>query len=259
MTLVQSTIRTSPQFRQFSTPAAMVQPENLILAVDHFTEFDSVATTGRYTVTQATTGTAGIKAGAHGGLLEIAAGAATAGQGINIQGKSWLVPQAGIPIHVEALLNFIVSPATLQFFFGLSEIDTSVIASGENSSANHVGFELSASSQSSSPRTLQLVSEKASVRVNPVAAGPTIPVDGGWFKLGVTINGLSEAVWYANDVEVHRIKNSAYIPAVALAPTLVVQANGTAEPRVEVDYLKIGTYRTYGTIDIDARLQVINP
>jgi hypothetical protein len=178
---------------------------------------------------------------------------------MNIQGRSWLVPQAGISIHIDSLINFSASPATAQFFFGLSEIDTSIIASGANSSANHVGFELSAASQTAAARTLQLVSEKATVRVDPVVAGPVIPEAGGWYKLGVSIIGLSEVIWYANDVEVHRIKGTTYVPAVALAPSIVLQANGTTEPKIEVDYLKIGTYRTNGTEDIDAEDQVINP
>ena len=145
--------------------------------------------------TQATAGTATL-ADAKGGVLELDSASSTVNQGIQIQyggatGAAAFVPNANAKIYFEARIKLDdIGSTTVQSFIGLSEIDTSIIASGANSSANHIGFEMINST------AIDLKSEKAGSRSASGSAGTL--VDGTYVKVGFIVDGVSKITPYVN-------------------------------------------------------------
>jgi hypothetical protein len=182
-----------------------------------------------WTLTQATSGTA-VNGDARGGVVDIDAGATTDGQGVNLQygaGESFL-PAANKTICVE--MNVKNSLVSGDFFFGLSEEDSTLITTGGgNTSANHVGFE-----SVSGNGVILFHGEKATARgtatetIHTFAAATEV-------LLGFRINGLTNIEVYVNRVMVSDTILTANIPIVEMTPSIVVQADGT-RPVVSFDW-----------------------
>lgn len=193
--------------------------------------------TGKYTATQATAGTFALIDG-DGGIVEADSASATDTQGINVQGVAeWLLPEADTEIWGEARMtvhDFGTDGAGIQFFFGISEEDTTVIATSANSSANHIGFEAIATS------ALDFVSEKAGTRGTIADVDTLIDSDvttGSWHKLGFHVIGLDAIEVWIDGVKWGTEAATANIPIVEMTPTLVVQTDGAStDPLVRMDW-----------------------
>jgi hypothetical protein len=212
----------------------------------HFNTFLPSATAGQgeWNTAAATSGTAAVIAG-DAGVLQLAAGAATANQGITmLQPADVILLNNGTArkrFLMEARVKF-TSPTTCQFFFGLSTRDTTLIASGANTSDNHFGFEMSAASQSANAGKLQLVSEKATVRTTK--ANILTPAAGTWVTLGLEYDPNGYIIPWVNGerVETHIITTN--VPDTEnLAIHIVCQANGTTEPKVDLDWLQFACFQ----------------
>lgn len=196
--------------------------------------------TGRWTATQATAGTFAIDTTVgNTGVALADCNSATATQGINVQAAGTnFMPEAGRIIVFEARVKAADIATGPEFFLGLSVVDTSVIASSANSSADHVGYE-----SVSDDNVLLFHTEDGGTRVSG-ATSPHTLVDDAWVKLGFKLIGITKCEVWVNGVEVD--VNFSATPDIPdgsiLVPTLVCQSGGTTDPIVHVDWIRVGTY-----------------
>ena len=201
-----------------------------------FDDFHSLATAAdTWIETAATSGTivAGVKAG---GVATFDAGAATDGQGPQQQlaGVDFF-PAAGKTLWYECRVNPLVF-ITGDFFFGLAELDTTIIASSDMTTANHIGF-----SCFTGDGILLCDANKATVRVATTAA--TTLVAATYVKLGFIVNGVTSITFYVNGVANATTIATASIPVVGLTPSFSVHATGTDQQLMNVDYVKVAQLR----------------
>lgn len=201
---------------------------------------------GKYTGTQATAGTFNLIAG-DGGIVEADSNSTTDTQGIQAQlggdaagtsaGIAMVTCEARTEVRFECrvkLHDFGAAGAGIQFFVGLSEVDTTLIATSANSSANHIGFEGIATN------TLIGVGEKAGAR--GTVSGLVTVVDSdvtadSWVNLGFLVDGLDSISFFVNGVKNATTLAAANIPIVGMTPSIVCQSDGaTTDPLVRMDW-----------------------
>jgi hypothetical protein len=111
-----------------------------VLLDERWVSYNAAATSGDYVLTQATAGTGAISTAAPG-VFELDCNSTTQGQGAQVQRvKSAFVPAAGKHIWAEFRFKIVDTYDKVQLFVGLAEADTSIIASGAMSTANHIGW-----------------------------------------------------------------------------------------------------------------------
>lgn len=187
-----------------------------------------------WTATQATAGTFAndATAGVEGGVALADSASTTATQGINCQYTHFrCIPEANTVIIGEGRLKFADVATGPEFFFGLAEVDTSIIASSALSTANHVGV--------SSVTDDNIIIEAAEKAGAAHTSGGTVhtAVDGTYFKAGFRISGVTKIEFYINGAKVLTADvATANIPVVALVPSLVCQTGGTTDPIVHIDW-----------------------
>lgn len=193
---------------------------------EQFISYDATSTTGDYVLTQATTGTAAISTAASG-VLELDSNSTTATQGANLQrAKAVFVPAAGKDIWFETKIKIVDTFDKCELFAGLSEVDTTLLASSANSSANHVGWQCV-----TDDGVLLFSAEKATAGATTAAA--TI-AEATYIKLGFKVNGVSTVDQYINGVKVGTGHVTANIPIVAMVPSFVCQSGGTNDPIMHI-------------------------
>lgn len=196
--------------------------------------------TGRYTATQATAGTFALT-DADGGVVIADSNSTTDTQGINVQlggtAGEMILPEADTEIWFEARVkvhDFGTAGAGIQFFLGLSETDTTIIASSANSSANHIGFEAIATD------SVTGVSEKATTRGTVSSLTTLIDSDvtaDSWVKLGFHVKGVDTLTFYVDGTANGTTIATTNIPAVELRPSIVVQTDGAStDPLAHMDW-----------------------
>lgn len=211
----------------------------LVLAHQRY-RFDGALDDEEYVETQATAGTFVRVAptDATPGFARLDSGSTTENQGCQVQfGVAdtavipAFIPVANTTIFFELMCRFNEAPATSppDAFLGLSAVDTSIIASGANSSPNHVGFELI-----NEDATLDFVSEKAGSRdTNSDVA--TLAED-TWYKFGFIVHGVTKIESFVDGtIDATKMTDTDDLPIVAMAPSLVCQASGTAAAQPEID------------------------
>lgn len=185
--------------------------------------YNAAATTGDYILTQATAGTAAIST-TISGALTLNAGSTTTTQGPNVQrAKAMFIPAAGKDIWAEFRVQ--ITSATLKFmtFIGLSEIDTTIIATSAVHPANLIGW-------SSVTGDGVLLFNNIKATVGATQASTTV-VSGTTLNLGFRYNGTTDTITqYINGVQTGTAVATANIPKVALYPSLVIQSQGTDQP-----------------------------
>lgn len=194
----------------------------------------------------ATTGTVSTLAGSDIGEMLVDSAAGGADQGINVQfGATLVKPLANRKIYYETRIKVIDLVTEAQLFIGLSEIDTTIFASGENSSANHIGFEANATSIAGTSYggagKLQFFGEKAGTRNTPPTADVGLNVhtlvEDDYVKLGFIIDGVTECKVYVNGVFTKDVIPTANIPIVALSPSYACLGESTSDPILTVDWV----------------------
>lgn len=198
-----------------------------------FVSYDAAATTGDYVLTQATAGTAAISTAAPG-VLELDSNSTTDTQGATLQrAKSAFVPASGKSLWFETKVKVVDTFDKVELFVGMSELDTTLIASSANSSANHIGWQCVTDNG-----VLLFTNEKAST--GATAAAATI-AEATYIKLGFYYDGSADTVQqYINGVAVGSAVATTYIPKVAIYPSFVCQTAGTNDP-----ILHIAGYRVF--------------
>jgi len=203
-----------------------------VLLDEQWTSYDATATTGDYVLTQATTGTGAISSAAPG-VLELDSASSTATQGAQIQrAKSAFVPAANKHIWAEFTFKIVDTYDKAEIFCGLAAIDTTLIATSANSSANHIGWQCVTDNG-----VLLFTSEKATAGTTSACA--TIE-EATYIKLGFYVNGVTSVQQYVNGVATGDPHETANIPIVAIYPSFVCQSGGTNDP-----IMHIGQYRVF--------------
>lgn len=194
-----------------------------VLLDEAFVGYDA---TDDYTLTQATTGAAAISTAAPG-VLELDSNSVTATQGANLQRTSCtFIPAAGKDIWFEATIKIVDTFDKAEIFVGLSEVDTTIIASSANTSANHIGWQCV-----TDDGVLLFTSEKAGTGTTSAAA--TI-AEATYIKLGFYTDGVTSAQQYINGVATGTAHATANIPIVRIVPSFVCQSGGTNDPIMHI-------------------------
>lgn len=211
---------------------AILDPSIGVLLDEQFQSYDPEATNGDWVLTQATAGTGAVSA-VDPGTLVLDSASSTDTQGVQVQRvKSLVIPKAGRTIWMSWECKIADTPDFCQFFGGISEVDTTIIATSLNSSENHIGFETV-----TEDGVLILAGEKATAR-GTVAAVHTL-VDDTWVKLGFKVVGVTSIQAYVNDVAVGDPLATANVPTVAMYPSFVCQSAGTNDPILHVRGLRV--------------------
>jgi len=211
----------------------MFDPSIGCLLNEVFTSYNAAATTGDYTLTQATAGSAAMST-TEPCTLSIDSGSTTVVQGANVQRqKSMFIPAAGKHIWAEFRVKWTgVGALNVETFVGLSELDTTIIATSAVSTSNHIGW-----SSVTDDGVLLFDAEKAGAGT-PVAA--TTLASDTWVRLGFYVNGVTGIDQYINGVLTGSGFATANIPIVAIYPSFVCQSGGTDQP-----VLHVGGYRIF--------------
>lgn len=198
--------------------------------------------TGAWTGTQATQGTWALDTtvGNIGvGLLDC--NSTTDNQGMQIQRSGWAVaPSTGRGVIAMEFRCKAADIATgPQFFGGLSIVDTTLIASGANSSTDHVGFE-----SVTDNNIILFQTEDGGTRVSG-ATSPHTFVDDTYVKLGFRLYGNTVCDVFVNGVEVDvDFSATPEIPdGSILVPSFVCQSAGTTDPILHIDWLALAYYK----------------
>lgn len=195
--------------------------------------------TGKYTATQATTGTFALS-DEEGGVALADSGSTTEAQGINVQLGStvgeFAATQTAGKLWFEARVKAsdITDSGTQkgpEFFCGLSAIDTSVIAASANSSTDHIGFE-----SVSDDNVLLFHTENGGNRTSSTATIHTF-ADDEYVKLGFRVTNQSKIEVYVNGAKVDTLTTN--ICTALMVPTLVCQSGGTTDPIVGIDWWSV--------------------
>lgn len=204
----------------------LLDPSIGVHLIEDWQGYDAAATDGDYVLTQATTGTGAISTAA-AGVLELDSNSTTSTQGATLQrAKSPFFAIAGKGLWFETKVKIVDTYDKVELFVGLSELDTTLIASSLNSSANHIGWECV-----SDDGVLVFAGEKAGARDTEAAA--TIAED-TYITLGFYVNGVTNVDQYVNGVLTGSTILTANIPVVALYPSFVCQSAGTNDPIMHI-------------------------
>lgn len=189
------------------------------------------ATMNNWTLTQASSGTEVSAFTDTGGTIDIDAGATTVTQGVNLQAKhAMFKPAANQDIYFECRVAN--SKVGGELFFGLAEVDTSIIATSAVSTANHIAY-----SSITDDGVLIGNGEKASAGTTTATLHTFVA--NTYVKLGFKVTGISKVEWFVDGVKKAVSTNlaTANIPIVVVCPSIVVQADGTNQPVVTVDWV----------------------
>jgi hypothetical protein len=205
-----------------------------VLLDERWNSYNAAATTGDYTLTQATAGSAAIST-TMPGVLSIDSGSTTVVQGANVQRlKSAFVPAAGKDIWAEFRVKFTgVDALNVETFVGLAASDTTIIAASAQSTNNRIGW-----GSVTDDGVLLFQSDKAGT--GTTAAATTIVAD-TWVRLGFYYDGTADTLQqYVNDVATGTAVATTHIPKLVVYPSFVCQSGGTDQP-----VLHVGGYRVF--------------
>lgn len=207
-------------------------PSIAVVLEENWQSYDPEATNGDYVLTQAITGAAAIST-AGPGVLELDSNSTIQGQGANLQRvKSAFVPAANRHLWAEWQIKVVDTFDNAELFVGLSEVDTSIIASQANSSANHIGWQCV-----TNDGVLLFSSEKAGA--GTTASAVTL-AEATWVRLGLYFDGDADTVQqFVNGEAVGDAITTTNIPKVAIYPSFVCQAGGTADPILHLRPYKV--------------------
>ena len=200
----------------------------------------AAATTWRHALTGAGVANLSTNAAGFGGVMEIGAGAL-----VDTGGECWrngnaFIARAGGIIIAEARLEFTVG-SDVQFFFGLANEQAALFSGGENSSGNHIGFEIGATLAGASPGEIAFVTEAGTSRTSLITNPHTIVV-GSFVKLGFIVTGNSQVDAYVNGVKKGTITTT--IPTLSLTPHFAHLMEGTSSALARVDWMRIAQIAT---------------
>lgn len=233
---LQTTYATASLWRDCPLLEHRHDPSLGVLLREDFASYNAAATTGDYTLTQATSGTAVIST-AYPGTLTIDSGATTDNQGVNLQRlKSMWIPAANKSIWAEFFISLTATtpPVTkTQLFVGLAASDTTIIASGAITTNNRIGWKI----LDGGLLVTTFTCDKAGTEATKT--GPTL-VAATPIRLGFVYDGVADTIQqYVNGVATGTVVATASVPKLAMYPSFVCQSDGTDEPILNVHGYRI--------------------
>ena len=242
--------RTSDTTRNFSpTIWNQVDVSQLRAGIDGYLiedDFFDYAST-KWQVTQATSGTMALS-NLEGGTVILDSGATTSTQGPNVQyggtntGASIVAPASGLLLY-EARLKITTAMSTgPNFFAGLSEYNTAIIASSAlATSKSYAGF----SSVTADGVLLGCSGDgtNAATSVVPYGSntGLTLVAD-TYIKLGFVIKNRSTMTMFVNGQKSANTITT-YLPTTAkMRLSFVCQSRGTLQPTMDIDRVRVAVW-----------------
>ena len=222
-------------WERFGSVVKQTEPQTLVVYDEDFLDVTiGTNTIPGWTFTAATSGAITQDTTNPGGIMLISAGAATANQGVNWQLNSPAFKiAAGKPVAFEVYGKFTgLTNLKLQTFLGLTTISTAVIAAGAMATLDRVGFQ-----GITTTGVLTSVARQTGTAVT--GTGVTL-VDATFYRLGFFATS-TQIDFYVNGLIVSSLTTQ--IPTVAVAPTVVVQANATDTPVLALDRIRVAGYR----------------
>lgn len=213
-----------------------VTPSELRDYYFEYEDFEKFDADDDWVVTNFTAGTADIVDGL-GGILELDSASSTADQGVQVQHKTeTFLPQAGSNMLFECRCKVTDTIAGIQFFAGLSVLDTTLFSAGENSSIDHIGIEANATTQAATSGRVDLVSEKGGARATTATVHTLI--EDTYVLLGFFVEGVSSVTPLVNGVPGTPITTgSANTPVTELAVTFqCIEEGGSVDPILSIDW-----------------------
>lgn len=203
---------------------------------ENFSAYDAAATTGDYLLTAATTGTGAILTTAPG-TLQLDAGATTAAQGANLQRlKAGFLPAANKSIWAEFNISLTATtpPVTKgQIYVGLAASDTTIIASGSQSTNNRIGWQI----ETAGLLQMTFTADKAGTATTKT--GPLL-VDATKIRLGFVYDGVADTLQqYINGAASGTAVATANIAKLVMYPSFVCQSDGTDRPNLNIHGYRI--------------------
>lgn len=225
----------SSLWQRFGAVVNACDPQPLVYTKQDFDQITIGSNTiPGWTFTSVTSGSIAGDTSNPGGAVNISAGAATANQGVNWQLNQFPLKLAsGKPVAFEAYGTFSgLSNLRLQTFIGLAASSTALIASGAVASVDRIGF-----LGITTTGVLSAVSRSSSTGSS--GTGVTL-VNATAYRFGIFAT-TTQVDFYINGSVVSSLTTS--IPTTVLAPTIVVQANGTDTPVFNLDWVAWGGVR----------------
>ncbi len=228
---ISATYATSSLWRDCPLLEYHFDPSIAFCLDDTMQSYYAAATTGDWVLTAATSGSAAMST-AIPGTLAIDSGATTTAQGAQIQRvKSMFIPASGKDIWAEFYISLTATtpPVTkAQLFVGLAAIDTTIIASGSQSTNNRVGWQI----ETAGLLVTTFTADKAGTATTKT--GPTL-VAATKIRLGFRYDGTADTIQqYVNGVASGTAVATANIAKLAMYPSFVCQSDGTDEPILNV-------------------------
>lgn len=219
-----------------SCPYLPIQADPSI-GVHYFEDFLSSTissnTIGGFTFTSVTSGGITISTTLAGGVALITTGAVTAGQGVTFQAAAPMVALGTTKAfwaETRCQYTGLSTTPKVQFAFGLAAVgSTALITSNAlDTTKDFIGY-------AGVSTTGVITSNTTASSVNTTGAGFTW-ADSVWRKLGIYATPTSVA-FYVDGLVVNTITTN--IPAGALAPIFVAQANATVTGVLNCDYFRV--------------------
>jgi len=197
--------------------------------------------------THATTGTFGQSESLIEGALSLAAGAITAGQGVQLQLKHLpIILAANVTTYFETRMksNAMDGADLSQTFLGLRETDTAIIASNiyTTGAADNSGIGFYQDS-AGTVKKMDTTSQK-NEGTPDVGANKVDIADKNYHTLGILVDGITSVKFYADGVLVQTCTTAAAIPdGVTMFPSIVCQSDGTVSATLDIDWIRIAQQR----------------
>jgi hypothetical protein len=195
--------------------------------------------TGKWTATQATAGTFALD-DQEGGVALADCNSTTDNQGINVQlggtaGEFISAPESGLLIY-EARIKLADIATGPQFFAGLAETDTTLIASGAmDGTSKFIGFK-SVTDDGVILGCSQSTAESTASSIHTA-------VDDAYVKLGFIVKNRTTISFYVNGaLKANTITTTANIPSALLRPSFVCQSAGTTDPILHIDRVRVAVW-----------------
>lgn len=189
--------------------------------------------TGKYTATQATSGTFAL-GNLEGGVALADSGATTDNQGINVQlggtaGASFVAPALGLLLFEARVKISTAMSSGPQFFAGLWATDTTIIASGAlSTSATYCGF-------SSVTDDGVLLGASGNGTTAETASSIKTLVADTYVWLGFIIKDRTTITFYVDGVKKDDTNTVSIPTTTAMRPSFVCQSSGTLQPIMSID------------------------
>jgi hypothetical protein len=200
---------------------------------DYLDEID-VTTADGYVITQSnSTGLIRGLATDQGGVLQVDSDGSTADDSVNVQLTNCAVlPAAGVKICFEARVN--MNDATQQYFLGLCEVNTAILASGAvEDTDDKVGFLHVAADTDN-----KISSVTARAAADDITADVADNVDNTYMTVGFVIDGITTVTFYVNGVAVESGALTANTPNKLMVLSMFAGYESAAA-LMDIDWVKL--------------------